>query len=345
MNQGNDKQLKNPAKIPVTFFQRKPLPSGNFSLEFIFSDIRDRLTNKISPTVHIASHFSRGFLPRLKICLDMRRNQNVVNHVAGDINFAGILSSPSKTIQTILDCGNVDRSTGLKKFVLRLLWIRLPVSRAKFATTISNHAKQQIVSHANCDADKVHVIHVAVSQSYVANPKPFPAKTPRILQVGTANNKNIERLAAALKGVDCELAIVGVVNESQQAALNTNNVKYEQLQNLSNSEMVEEYNKADIIAFASTYEGFGMPIVEANCVGRPVLTSNVCSMPEVAGDAACLVDPFDVGSIRAGILKIIEDAEYRDRLIANGFENAKRFHPDEIARQYLELYQRIADTS
>ena len=95
----------------------------------------------------------------------------------------------------------------------------------------------------------------------------------------------------------------------------------------------------DLLVFVSTYEGFGLPILEAQATGRPVITSNVLSMPEVAGDSACLVDPFDVSSIRKGILKVINDPAYREKLIKRGFENVKRFQPDKIAEQYADIYR------
>jgi glycosyltransferase involved in cell wall biosynthesis len=93
-----------------------------------------------------------------------------------------------------------------------------------------------------------------------------------------------------------------------------------------------------MVVFASTYEGFGLPIVEANATGRPVVTSNIFSMPEVAGDAGCFVDPFDASSIRAGIVRVVEDEAYRQGLIKKGFKNVKRFRADAIAHQYAELY-------
>ena len=77
--------------------------------------------------------------------------------------------------------------------------------------------------------------------------------------------------------------------------------------NLSNEEIKKKYEDCDILTLVSTYEGFGMPIIEANRVGRPVITSNILSMPEVAGEAACLVNPFDIENIN--FLRIINDAE------------------------------------
>ena len=77
--------------------------------------------------------------------------------------------------------------------------------------------------------------------------------------------------------------------------------------------------------------------------GRPVLTSNLSSMPEVAGSAACLVDPFDVISIRNGLLKIVNNEEFRNNLIATGFENYKRFDAQRIAEMYFDLYRKVGD--
>ena len=102
------------------------------------------------------------------------------------------------------------------------------------------------------------------------------------------------------------------------------------------------YANADALVFVSLVEGFGLPIVEAQATGRPVVTSNILSMPEVAGGAACLVDPFDVASIREGLLRIIGDSSYRDALVRRGHENVKRFHPASIAAEYVKLYEELA---
>jgi glycosyltransferase involved in cell wall biosynthesis len=84
-----------------------------------------------------------------------------------------------------------------------------------------------------------------------------------------------------------------------------------------------------------------MPIIEANCVERPVIAGNNSSMIEVAGEAACLVDAESIEEIRKGILKIINDKEYRENLIIRGRENRLRFDAQEIAAQYEVLYNRI----
>ena len=140
-----------------------------------------------------------------------------------------------------------------------------------------------------------------------------------------------------------EYVIVGKLDESTKNILNENNIDFENIdQALTDEKIAQLYQDCDIVTLVSTLEGFGMPIVEANKTGRVVITSNTSSMPEIANNAACLVNPFDIEDIRKGLLKIIEDDEYRAQLIANGFENAKRFDQKEIANQYFDLYRKIA---
>jgi glycosyltransferase involved in cell wall biosynthesis len=125
------------------------------------------------------------------------------------------------------------------------------------------------------------------------------------------------------------------------SALSENNIDYSSVANISDDEIVREYERSDMLVFVSTYEGFGLPIVEANAVGRPVITSNILSMPEVAGDAACLVDPLNVSEIKDGIRRIITDAHYRKQLVENGYRNAKRFEAAAVAGQYAQLYEEV----
>ena len=325
----------------VVFFHRKPRGVGNYSVEFIFDDVRTRLKGRIKPRIEISAYESSGLFKRLYNCLQAWRKQGQVNHITGDVNYLGLFLKRKRTIQTILDCVHLNSSAGLKYKVLKFFWIVIPERRSKFITAISESTKQEILYHHKCDPDKIVVIPVAISPKFKANNKPFNKERPVILQVGAAPNKNILKLIEAIKGLRCVLNIVGKQNEEYELLLKKYDIEYVYEWGLSDAEILKRYEQADIISLVSTYEGFGMPILEAQAVGRPVITSNILSMPEVAGSAAVLVNPNDIDDIRSGLEKIINDDDFRADLISRGYENIKRFDPDAIAQMYFELYKKI----
>ena len=324
----------------VTYFQRKRRDS-TFSLEFIFNDIRERLGDKIESKVCIAPFYSNGIFRRLAIIFHAKLREDEINHITGDNNFTGLLLKQSRTVLTILDCADYEIRTGIRGWLLRKVWINWPIRQSALVTTISEASRQAILRISACSAEKVVVIPVAVSKAYRYQPKPEISERPRILQVGTSINKNLERLAEAIKGLECTLVIVGLLGDVQRRHLDVLEINYENHVGLSTGELTKEYEKCDLLAFASLYEGFGMPIVEAQIVGRPVVTSNLSSMPEVAGKGACLVDPASISSIRAGIERVLTDSEYRKTLVAEGRLNAKRFDAVNIADQYFAVYQGV----
>jgi glycosyltransferase involved in cell wall biosynthesis len=330
------------SKINVSFFQRKARKVGNYSVEFIFKDVRSRLADLINAKEVYSQYESSGLFKRIYNCIEAACKQSEVNHITGDINYTGIFLKKKRTIQTILDCVYLSNASGMKYRMLKLFWLTIPVKRARYIIAISQSTKNEILKHVDCDPDKIIVIPVAISERYCRKDKPFNRQTPKILQVGTAPNKNITRLAEALQNIPCHLDIVGKHNNELEELLKKYKIDYSYSWNLSDEDILKKYENADIITLVSTYEGFGMPILEAQAVGRCVISSNILSMPEVAGGAACLVDPYNVEEIRDGFLKIINDADYRQKMMEKGFENVKRFDPEKIALQYFDLYKKIA---
>ena len=236
----------------------------------------------------------------------------------------------------------LQNSQGIKHTIFKLFWYSLPLKRSKFVTVVSESTKKELLRFVSFPAENIHVIPVSISSQFIYSRKEFNTDKPVILEVGTTPNKNIERLIEAIKGISCRLNIIGILPVYLITKLKDCQIEYTNYYNLSEHDLLQQYRESDLLSFVSTYEGFGMPIIEANATGRAVITSNILSMPEVAGSAACLVDPYNIEEIRNGILKIINDSEYRDALIKNGLENCKRFDAQQIADSYAALYRQIA---
>lgn len=107
------------------------------------------------------------------------------------------------------------------------------------------------------------------------------------------------------------------------------------------SEVVALYKHADIISFPSLYEGFGMPVIEGQVVGRPILTSREGSIPEIAQSSVYYVDPYNIESIRAGFISLIKDNTLYNELVKKGRENVQRFNVETISDQYKSLYEKL----
>ncbi|MDD5490119.1 MAG: glycosyltransferase family 1 protein, partial [Candidatus Moranbacteria bacterium] len=106
---------------------------------------------------------------------------------------------------------------------------------------------------------------------------------------------------------------------------------------IADEEKFELMKKAEAFLFPTFYEGFGLPILEAQSVGTPVITSNISSMPEVAGNGAVLVDPEDANAIAEAVHRIISDESYKNDIIEKGLENVKRFSWEKCAREISRL--------
>lgn len=329
--------------MKITLVQRRPF-SEQFSVEGYFDRVASGL-RELGEVVDqmILPRYSQGFFPRLqnvRAVKPLRTSADVV-HIAGDVHYVAMGSDPSKTVLTVLDCGTLFRLKGMRRLAFKYLWLDMPTRRCRDITVISNETKKQLLENVRgLESSKVHVIPVSISEKFQFEEKSFSDSNPRILQIGTKGNKNLERTFQALEGIPCTLSIVGSLSNEQIEVLQSLNLKYESRVGISEDDVLEEYRKCDIVTFASTIEGFGMPIVEGQLMGRPVITSKISSMPEVAGEGGCLVDPWDVSSIRHGFQRIIHDASYREELIRKGRINGNRFSAIEIAKQFLSVYRR-----
>jgi glycosyltransferase involved in cell wall biosynthesis len=110
---------------------------------------------------------------------------------------------------------------------------------------------------------------------------------------------------------------------------------------IENKDLPAVMAKARVFLYTSRRESFGIPILEAMASGTPVVTSNVTSMPEVAGDAAYLVDPYDLNSMADGIQRVLEDEALAKELVHKGFERIQSFSWERSARELLDVYVEV----
>ena len=134
------------------------------------------------------------------------------------------------------------------------------------------------------------------------------------------------------------MVIIGNLSNEQQHILNRSGISYQNYVGLSLNEIVEQYQLCDLLLFASTYEGFGLPLLEAMSHGTPVLTSNCASMPEVAGDAGMLVDPCDVDSVAHGLSELLSHDARRNALACLAKPHAASFSWDRAAEDTLRIF-------
>ncbi len=329
--------------VTVRLFFRKPRPTGNTSIEHSFAEMVESFPKNRGFILDWfeSSYFSNGLLPRIRAILEVRRNKAAINHITGDTNFF-VLGLPRRsTILTILDCGFMKDKKGFSYWIMKKFWLELPVKNSEIVTAISTATKQDIIHYTGCPPEKIKIVPIVIKSSFSYTPKVFRKDYPTILHVGISPNKNLERHAEAIYGLPCQLHLIGKLSDEQIALLKKLNIDYKISFNISEQELQKAYEEADILLFCSTIEGFGMPILEAQTVGRVVITSTISSMPEVAGEGACFANPLNTTEIRSAIDKVIADDKYRNKLIESGLENVKRFNPENVALLYSDLYTKI----
>lgn len=329
-------------KLTVQYAQRAP--GALRSIEELFATIAAALPERIIARV---SEASAGRVRPRAIWANLRwagrlREGDLV-HQTGDIHYAVLAVRKLPVVLTIHDLRFFEEATGLKRFLFRWFWLELPCRKASRVTVISEFTRQRLMAHCQVESSKVRVIPNCVAPEFEPVECSWPQSSPRMLVVGTTPNKNLERVVAACEGLDLSLSILGGPSDTQAKLLERTGLTFESHSGLSRAEVVGLYQSCDLVCFVSTYEGFGMPILEGQATGRPVLSSNIPPMNEVAGDGALLVDPHDEKAIREGLLRLLGEPELRGELVRKGFENVARYSATAIAAQYADLYREVQE--
>lgn len=332
----------------VVMFERRPFPHQH-SIEQVFDVVRQHLPDRFEVVKVVATRYSTGAGNRIRSILDAGRRQGDVNHIVGDVHFLALGLDPRRTVLTIHDAEFMERANTVKRWLYLWLWLRVPVRRSRIVVVPTQAVADDLRRYVRVPAAKLRVIPDPVSPVFAeAGSPPTSGREPsgaRVLVVGTRSNKNLERSIRALGGMPVTLpvtlVVLGPLDAAQRALLARTGVAFEEHVDVPLDRVVELYRTSDVLLFPSTKEGFGVPIVEAQATGLPVVTSDLSPMREVAGEGACLVDPLDVGSIRDGVHRVLEDLTYRRHLVEAGRRNVLRFAADSVAAAYAAVYDEV----
>lgn len=215
---------------------------------------------------------------------------------------------------------------------------------------VSEYTRHEFLAWSGMDPDVVHVVHGGVSDRFNADVDSKNLDFPYIFYPGNKRPyKNLERLmyayaASKLPRLGIKLVMTGEPTPELDAVIYKLGVKSDVmlLGFVGDEEMPNLYRGAQFTVFVSLYEGFGLPILESMGVGTPVLTSNVSSMPEVAGHAAEIVDPYDIKSITRALDRLAVDDMHRKFLSVAGLERVKEFSWAKSSAKTWEIVRSVA---
>ena len=328
-------------KLKVNYIFRKR-GEGHNSIEELFQSIIAHLPEEIEAKVvelPYAGASLKAVIGNLWHVLFLKG----IIHVTGDVYYIGLIPF-KRIILTVHDTNVLELSylPALKKIVIKWFWYKLPIVISKKITVISNFTKSQVLALWSYAANKVKVIYNPVNPLLVRTDKPNINQIPNILHIGTKPHKNLELTIKALALCNYQLTIVGKLNEKQTHTLKAASINYNNVTKADFNHIKQLYEACDLVSFVSFLEGFGMPVIEAQQVGRPVVASNRCSIPEIGGDGVVYVEPDDVEAIAAAYKKIVEDDSFRRQLIDLGYNNVKKFNIHVVTAEYCKLYKELS---
>jgi glycosyltransferase involved in cell wall biosynthesis len=269
------------------------------------------------------------------------------------------LVTPKRSVVVVYDVGHrfFPRAHTLAEWLYVEWAIRRHVRLATALLTISEASKRDLVRLYRADPRRIAVAYPAVDAQFAPQPagavrllrEQYGLAERYVLHLGTVKpRKNLPRLVRAFARADlpADVQLVlagmmtfgggGVARAIDEAGL-ADRVRY--LAYVPQADLPALYSGASAVAIVSLYEGFGMPALEALACGAPLVAGNRGSLPEIVSDAGLLVDPLDVGSIAAGLSRVLNDGALAERLRLDGPQRASAFDWDTAGRITLRTLE------
>ena len=217
--------------------------------------------------------------------------------------------------------------------------------KSSFIIVPTKHTHDLLTSIYAVKEDNIAIINYGIQNNFIEEGIASEHDREKlILYVGRiSETKNIKGLLEAFglvkNRIEHKLVFVGSGAIPRGLPVDDERVQFKGY--VSNEELLVLYKSASLFVFPSFYEGFGFPPLEAMANGCPVVVSNSSSLPEVCGDAAYYVDPYDIESISEGIYTVLTDESLRQSLIKKGFERVKLFNWEKAAREHLSVFEKV----
>lgn len=249
--------------------------------------------------------------------------------------------------------GQVDLKSRLIQIFMHKLIAR---NKASVIITVSHSEKRNLMRFLKIPRDKIEVIYHGVSEKFkpIKLEKKFPLEEPFVLHVGNFHfQKNVPRILKAYNlirkwGLRFKLVLAGSpwkINDYYLTLDLVNRSKFSRdivlTQYINHENLPLVYNSADLYVHPSLHESFGLPILEAMACSVPVLTSNVYSMPEIAGDAAVFVNPYNTNQIATAMYTLLTDSKLRREKIRKGLKRAQQFTWKKAASATFKIYEKV----
>lgn len=314
---------------------------------------------KLPRNLLLPANFHQVVLPWPKYWRTLRLPLELVRHQPDCLfvpSSTAPFFSPVKTIVLVHDLAYkfFPEAYSVSERFLQKLSLWRTASRARHIVFVSKSAQSDFIQSFNFPIEKTSVIHLGYQPDHEPAKTNSPLESSYFLFVGRLEErKNIIRLVQAFKRFcqssksEYKLVLIGKEGFGYSRIINEINSlgpirdKIILTGYLNNKDRDRYYDHAQIIVYPSLYEGFGLNILEAFHHKKPLIASNISSIPEVAGNGALLVDPFDVNQIAQAMLKLSQDKQMCRNLINSGLKQLEKFSWADSAAKLSELFKTI----